>query len=191
MAGMMSHPLAGRRVGLAEYHSLIRDGVLSEDDHVELLDGTITAMTPQGVAHARIICELTDHFAYAVRGAAKLRVQLPLTLPDNSEPEPDLAIVSLDEARRRDGHPRSALLVVEVARDSLTKDRHVKGAIYARAGVTEYWIVDVDACAIEVHRDPERVAGRYATVLRVAATETLVPVVLPRAGLALNVLFES
>lgn len=188
---MTSHPLEGRRVDLAEYHSLIRDGALGEDDRVELLDGTITAMTPQGVAHARIICELTDHFAYAIRGAAKLRVQLPLTLPDHSEPEPDVAIVSLDEARRRDGHPRSALLVVEVARDSLTKDRHVKGAIYARAGVTEYWIVDVDACAIEVHRDPDRDAARYGSVRRFVAPDSLAPVAFPRASLALKDLFES
>ncbi len=175
---------------MAEYHALVRDGVLGEDDRVELLGGTITAMTPHGVAHARAICELTEHFA-ATRGDAKLRVQLPLTLGDDSEPEPDLALVTLEEARRTDGHPRSALLVVEVARESLKRDRELKGAIYARAGVTEYWIVDVAACAIEVHRDPGRDAGRYATVLRAVAPESLVPVAFPRAGLALNVLFEA
>ncbi len=186
---MSLHPLAGRAVRRAEYHSLIRDGVLREDDKVELLRGTITAMTPQGIAHARAIVFLTEHLVLAAGAAVKVRVQLPLTLGDDSEPEPDVALVSAVEAARTDEHPRAALLVVEVAGDSLPQDRGVKAEIYARAGIPEYWIVDLQARAVEVHRDPDPAGGRYASRQRSAAPGTLAPLALPHAALPVDALF--
>lgn len=186
---MVSHPLAGRRATLGEYHALIRDGLLDEDDHVELLRGIVVPMTPQGIVHARVIRELTEHFVLAVRGVAKVLVQLPLTVGEDSEPEPDLAVVSLAEADRRDGHPRSALIVIEVAGDSLRTDRSLKGEIYARAGVAEYWIVNLEERCIEVHRDPDPRAARYGAMFRVAGTECVAPVAFPGASLPVALLF--
>jgi Uma2 family endonuclease len=186
---MAAHPLAGRRVTLPEYHSLVRDGVLREDDEVQLLRGTIVEMTPQGVTHARAIRALTRHFVVAVGSAADVLVQLPLTLPDDSEPEPDLALVGPDEAARRDGHPRSALLVIEVAGDSLRQDREVTREIYAAAGIPEYWIVDLEGRCVEVHREPAPRTGRYATVFRVSEIDTVAPVAFPDAALSVAALF--
>ncbi len=187
---MDSHPLAGRRATLGEYHSLVRDGRLDEDDHVELLRGIVVPMTPQGIAHARVVRELNEHFVLAVRGLAKVLVQLPLTLGEDSEPEPDLAVVSLAEADRRDGHPRSALLVVEVAGDSLRKDRTLKRELYAAAGVPEYWIVNLEERCLEVHRDPDPIGARYAAAFRVAETGSVAPVAFPAAGLPIALLFR-
>lgn len=186
---MRSHRLAGRAATLAEYHSMIRDGVLDEDDRVELLRGMLVAMTPQGVPHARAIRALTKHFAAAVHDAAEVLVQLPLTLDGDSEPAPDLALVDPAEAARTDSHPRSALLVVEVAGDSLRQDPTVKCEIYARAGVPEYWIVDLEGRCVEVHRDPRPGAGTYASVTRCTETETLVAGAFPEPGLPVARLF--
>jgi Uma2 family endonuclease len=187
---MGSHPLAGRRATLDEYHSLIRDGLLGEDDHVELLRGIVVDMTPQGIAHAHAVRELTEHFVIALRGLAKVLVQLPLTIGDDSEPEPDVAVVSLAEAGRRDAHPRSALLVVEVAGDSLHSDRTLKRELYAIASVPEYWIVNLEERCLEVHRDPDPAGARYAVAFRVAETESVAPIAFPGARLAVAVLFR-
>ncbi len=174
---------------LAEYHSLIRDGVLGEDDKVELLRGTITAMTPQGVAHTRVLVFLNEHFVLAVSPSVKVRVQMPLTLEDESEPEPDLALVSAAEAARTEEHPHTALLVVEVAASSLETDREIKAHVYARAGIPEYWIVNLESRRVEVHRDPDEAAGGYATVLRTMAPGVLTPLELPHAALPIDKLF--
>jgi Uma2 family endonuclease len=87
--------------------------------------------------------------------------QLPLTLPDDSEPEPDLAIVRAEDAQSREHHPRTALLVIEVAGDSLRLERGSKAALYARAGIPEYWIVNLADSTVEVHREPDASTGSY------------------------------
>lgn len=186
---MNLHPLAGRAMPRAEYHALIRDGVLDEDDKVELLRGTITAKPPEGVAHARAIVFLNEHFVLAVSPAVKVRVQMPLTLGDDSEPEPDIALVTAAEAARTDEHPHTALLVVEVAGSSLKQDRELKAGIYARAGIPEYWIVNLEARCVEVHRDPDPLDGRYATLLTTTAPDVVVPTGLPHAALRMDTLF--
>lgn len=174
---------AGRHCTLAEYHSLVRDGVLEEDERVQLLRGTLVAMTPQGVAHAHAIRELIQCFVLAVTGRAKVLVQLPLTLGHDSEPEPDLAIVTLADAARVGGHPSAALLVVEVAGDSLAQDRGVKREIYARASIPESWIVDLAGRAVEVYRDPDASAGVYRGVSRFGGEALLAPLAFPDSSL--------
>jgi Uma2 family endonuclease len=96
-----------------------------------------------------------------------------LTLAAESEPEPDLSVVAAHEADSQDEHPRSARLVVEVATDSLGKDRSVKGPLYARAGIPEYWIVNLTDECVEVHRGPDAPAARYAAVLTFRRGQTL------------------
>ncbi len=186
---MNPHPLAGRAMPRADYHALIRDGVLDEDDKVELLRGTIRAMPPEGVAHARAIVFLNEHFVLAVSPAVKVGVRLPLTLGDDSEPEPNIALVTEAEAARAEEHPHSALLVVEVAGASLKQDRELKADIYARAVIPEYWIVNLEARCVEVHRDPDPHAGRYATILTSTAPGVVVPTGLPHAALHIERLF--
>jgi Uma2 family endonuclease len=144
-----------RPITVDEYHRMIEAGALGEDDHVQLIAGAVVVMTPQGPAHALVIQNLTRLVAQGLAADLALRPQLPLTLPDDSEPEPDLAVVRLADARSREHHPRTALLVVEVAGDSLRLDRQTKAALYARAGIPEYWIVNLAESTVEIDHDPD------------------------------------
>lgn len=152
-----------------EYDRLVEDGFFDEDEKVELLDGVIVEMTPQGLGHAASIEELTHLLVLALATRARVRVQLPFAASDISEPEPDIAVVPPADPRR--SHPGQAFLLIEVADSSLGKDRRVKTRIYAQAGVPEYWIVDVSGRTIEVRTDPGdgsyrqvRVAGQGDTI---------------------------
>ena len=108
-----------RRIRTDEYHRMISAGILSEDEHLELLSGLIVKMTPQGVPHAAVIQRLTRLLICSLGEELGVRPQLPLTVSEDSEPEPDLAIVSEAVSTSDEGHPKSAALVIEVARDSL------------------------------------------------------------------------
>jgi Uma2 family endonuclease len=108
-------------------------------------------------------------------------VQLPLTLGRRSEPEPDLAVVRAG-AGSRDRHPETAVLVIEVARESLRQDRRVKGALYARFGVPEYWIVNLEDRVIEVFSDPDATNGAYRRTRIVGGGDTLASETLPQVS---------
>jgi Uma2 family endonuclease len=142
-------------------------------------------MTPQGPAHALAIQNLTRLLARALRSDLALRPQLPLSLAPDSEPEPDLAVVRLEDAHSREHHPRTALLVVEVAGDSLPLDRQAKAALYARAEIPEYWIVNLADSTVEVHRDPDPEAGVYRTKTVVPSSRALAASSVP--GLRIDV----
>jgi Uma2 family endonuclease len=138
----------------AQFEQMIEAGVLGPDDRVELIHGSLVPMSPQGSAHYAAIELISTALRRVVQAGCHVRPQGPLALGDDSEPEPDVAIV---EGRVRDfvdAHPTSALLVVEVAVSSLEKDRTLKQSLYAQHGVSEYWIVDLDAGRLEVYRDP-------------------------------------
>jgi len=174
-----------RRITVDEYHRMIETGSLGEDDRVQLIAGAIVAMTPQGPAHALAIQSLTRLVAQGLSADLTLRVQLPLTLPDDSEPEPDLAVVRLEDARSREHHPRTALLVVEVAGDSLPLDRQAKAALYARAGIPEYWIVNLAETTVEAHRDPDTATGAYRARVVISSEDAVVATSVP--GLRVDV----
>ncbi len=129
------------------YNRIVASGAL-DGEPVELLDGLLVEMSPHGTAHAAVIERLTRHLA---RAQAWLRVQLPLEIPPDSEPEPDLALVA--EASP-DRHPRTALLVVEASVSSHQIDRGLKARLYARAEIPLYWLIDVPGRAVEVRTDP-------------------------------------
>jgi len=148
MAARPATALPVHRLDLDTYNHIVASGAL-DGQRVELLDGAIVDMSPQSPGHAVVIEALTAHFASA---AGRLRVQLPLEAPPDSEPEPDLALV--EEPATSGRHPRSAVLVVEVAVSSQPIDRGVKARLYARAGIALYWMIDVPAKAVEVHTQP-------------------------------------
>ncbi len=131
-----------------QYDALVATGVL-ETEHVELVEGDLIEMVPQGSGHSDVIVELTRWLVPRVGDPWRVRPQTPLAAGDRSQPEPDLAI-----ARRSDGHPHTAALVIEVAVTSQPLDLQVKPAIYAAADVVEYWVIDVPAREVVVHSDP-------------------------------------
>jgi Uma2 family endonuclease len=131
------------------YNRMVASGAL-EGESVELLEGfLVEMMSPHSTDHAAVIEELTRHFAAA---QARLRAQLPLEVPPNSMPEPDLALVA---AKPPPGsHPHTALLVVEVSVSSHRIDRDEKARLYAKAEIPTYWLVDVPGKVIEVRTEP-------------------------------------
>jgi Uma2 family endonuclease len=142
-----------------EYERLVAEGLFG-DERIELLGGVIVEMSPQDPRHAFAIERLTAVLGPLVVGRARLRVQLPFAASSDSLPEPDVALVPVGDYS--DAHPDRALLVIEVANTSLRKDRLLKGEIYARAGVPEYWIVNLVDRRIEVYTGPSE--GAYAKV---------------------------
>ena len=172
-----------------EYDHMIEAGVLTPEDHLELIDGEILATTPQGSAHATGVSLAQEALRAAFGSEAHIRAQLPLALGSDSEPEPDVAVVAGSTRDYRDAHPRAAMLVVEVADTTLAHDRDVKGSLYARAGVPEYWILNLTERHLEVYRDPKPVAKarfgwRYETVERLGPGRSVSSLALPSASFA-------
>jgi Uma2 family endonuclease len=125
--------------------------------------------------------KLTKLLLRAIGDRAEVRVQLPIYAADESEPEPDLAVVppgDYDEA-----HPDRALLIIEVADSSLRKDRLVKAPLYAASGFGEYWLVDVAAKMVEVYRGPSLADSSWKSITRHGREETLAPEAFPEAAL--------
>lgn len=174
-----------RPVRVAEYHRMIDAGVFDEDDRLELLEGVIVTMSPQGARHARVIRYLTRALVLAVDDRHVVCPQLPLTVSEYGEPEPDVAVIPAAEDSA-EHHPRAAVLVVEVASDSLTKDRQVKATLYARAGVPEYIVVNLVDDALEIHRAPDAAAGRYRTLVTASRGERIQLESLPGVELAVS-----
>jgi Uma2 family endonuclease len=178
-----------RRLSVEEYHRMIAAGILDEDERLELLEGVIVAMSPQDEPHAWPIQRLTRILTRALGDEYDVRVQLPLTLGRSNEPEPDLAVVHAGP-RTRGRHPRTALLVIEVAKDSLRKDRTLKAALNARFRVPEYWVVNIEGEAIEVFTEPRPRAGVYGRVRTVGKRDTLVSESLPEVSVPVRSLFS-
>lgn len=140
------------RFSLEEYHQLVESGGFDEDSRVELIEGVIADMSPKTAEHENAITWLTRWLISAVDpGRFEVGVQRALTL-GGSEPEPDLAVIPVDAPRPY--HPATAALVIEVAMSSQDRDLRQKPALYARAGITEYWVIDLDAGVVVVHRNP-------------------------------------
>lgn len=151
-------------------------------ERIELLRGALVEMSPQKPAHASTTSALADALAKALGGRALVRQHSPLALSEDSEPEPDVAVVAPCDYTAL--HPKAALLVVEVADSSLSKDREVKAALYAEAGVPDYWIVNLVDGVLEVLRDPRQ--GRYAEVRSMAKSETVTPLAFPDAEISVG-----
>jgi Uma2 family endonuclease len=169
-----------------EYYHLYDQGLFN-GRRVELIDGEILEMPAQKDAHAWAIGMSEQALASAVGPDHWVRTQMPLNLSQWSDPEPDLAVVvGSVRSWKGKGHPTTALLVVEVSDTTLAFDRRVKQAIYAAAGLAEYWIVNLVDGRLEVYRnpqpDPANVrASRYATVTTLGPTESVSPLAFPAA----------
>jgi Uma2 family endonuclease len=183
-----AHVLDPRRFTVDEYHRMIAAGILDEDEHVELLEGVITSMSPQGVPHSRCIRRLNRVLARTLGDEFELFVQLPLTIGDRNEPEPDLAVVRSKDVPT-DRHPSTAVLVIEIAGESLRRDRKVNVRVYSQAGIAEYWIVNVETQVVEVFNDPDPAQGTYRRVRTISKTEPLTSEALPQLSFPLADLF--
>jgi Uma2 family endonuclease len=179
--------LAGPRPLLwtcAEFHR-VGDMGLFEGRRAMLIDGVILEEGPMNPPHA-ITLELVEEALRAAFGPGwRIRIQSPLMLGQQLDPEPDLAVIA-GTPRGSAGHPTTADLVVEVADSSLDFDTNDKRLPYARAGIRDYWVVDINGRQLLVYRDPQ--AGDYATQQTLRATDTVSPVALPAAVVPVAVL---
>jgi Uma2 family endonuclease len=167
-----------------EYEALVAQGLL-DNSSVELLLGTLVDMSPQGPLHADAVRHLAERFIRDLPRTVHTRVQSPLALSDDSEPEPDIAVVPAGDYRR--AHPDRALFIVEVSDTSLDKDRGVKTALYAAAGVPEFWLVNLLDRVVEVHRQPS--AGRYGAIERTDVAGVIAPAAFPSLQIAVREIF--
>lgn len=177
-----------KRWSREEYHRLAAAGFFGDDDRFELIDGEIVEMVPIGPKHAGVTTLVGDALRSAVGPSYHIRDQNPLALTPYSEPQPDVAVVAGGPRDYLDGHPASAVLVVEVADTTGSYDRERKGPLYAAAGIPEYWIVDLPTRTVEVYRAPERRPDGWAYGTRLVAHpgETLTPASLPHASVRID-----
>jgi Uma2 family endonuclease len=167
------------RLTVRDYHRLAEAGVLGEDDRIELLEGQLVDMAAIGPRHALAVDALTELLVMAAVGQAVVRVQNPIVLDDTSEPQPDFTLLRRPWHGYPDEHPRppDVYLLVEVADSSLDFDLGAKLELYARSGIREFWVVDLTANRVLVHRHPSD--GSYGSVTSVDMSGTLQVEALP------------
>lgn len=167
------------------YEAMVSAGLL-DGEPVELLEGILVEMSPQGSAHHAAVMRLTRLLAPLLTQGYDLSIQSPLSAGASSQPEPDLAVIREGDYSR--AHPDRAELVVEVTSSSHAIDLRVKPSVYAAAQVPEYWVVDLPRRQVVVHRTA-RSAG-YETVVVAVSGEELTPVALPTITLAVSAMLE-
>lgn len=145
------------RLSVAQYHEMIRSGILTADDPVELLEGWLVYKMPKNPRHRIATRIALKALEAAIPEGWYVDAQEPITLAD-SEPEPDLAVIRGDTRLYRDRHPGpiDVALIVEVADATLERDRGVKMRVYARAGIPIYWIINLIEGVVEVYEEPLR-----------------------------------
>jgi Uma2 family endonuclease len=183
-----------RRWTRDEYYRMAEAGIFGPEERLELVDGEVLVVSPQKEPHFVAIDASADALRVAFGAGHWVRTQGPLSLGQDSDPEPDVAVVVGTRHDYTD-HPTTALLVIEVSLTTLAYDRETKASLYARAGILDYWILNLVERQIELNRDPgplpdDRVGYRRRTVLKpgdavrpLARPDAEIPVeaLLPRA----------
>jgi Uma2 family endonuclease len=180
---------ARRLFNRKEYHRMGEAGILKPTERVELIRGEIVTMSPPGRRHVAFVNNLTQLLVMRLAGRAIVSVQNPVALADDTEPQPDLALFRRRAVPYKDAEAtgEDVFLLIEVADSSLRYDRSTKLRLYAEDGVPEYWVVDVDAEAVEVYRAPE--GGVYREVSRVDSPGSVSPAAFPGVALTLAEIF--
>ena len=155
----------------------------------ELIDGEVMVMSPQGPLHTTSTERVRMVLENALGVGVWVRSQMPVVVSSSSEPEPDVSVVSGSLADYTSAHPTTALLVVEVSDSTLSYDRHQKSSLYARAGIVDYWIVDLVAGQLEVRRNPAAYPGKpygfdYTDVTVLHTADIVTPLCRPQLHLA-------
>jgi Uma2 family endonuclease len=157
--GFAHAPVPAPKRWTREDFAAISDTGVFGDDHVELIDGEILLMPKQGEPYVASIVLVGDALRAVFGKGYVVRCQAPLNLGKHDEPQPDYSIVR-GSPRDFKETPTTALLVVEISDSTLSHDRNRKAGLYARAGIADYWVVDLRHRRVEVRRGP--VADRRA-----------------------------
>lgn len=177
-----------------EYYRLAEQGWF-QNQRVELIDGEIIQLSPPSPPHSFSSDEIRDIFQSIFGDGYWVRMQLPLSCGDFSEPEPDVSVVRGSRKDFQKAHPKSAVLVVEVSRTSLDYDKNTKPQLYAAMGVPEYWVLDLVHRQLIVHRQPVRDESnsdsRYGSVTVLNEEDTVAPLEKPTVSIAVGAMFPS
>jgi Uma2 family endonuclease len=167
------------RITVDHYHRMADAGLFAHGERVELIEGEIIDMPPMGSRHAAWATRLADLLSVAVRPRAMVRQEKPVRLNDASEPQPDITVVVARDDYYVSRHPAAAdvLLLVEVSDTTLRYDLDVKVPLYARSGVREVWVVDLQTETVHFHRD--LVNGAYRSISAVQQPDVVTLEALP------------
>jgi Uma2 family endonuclease len=175
---------------VADYHRIIAAGIL-EGRKVELIGGEIIEMAPEEESHAYCSDEAGEYLIYLLGDRAKVRQGKPITLPlNNSEPEPDIAIIQRLGQNYREHHPypENIFWLIEYSNSTLTKDLGIKNKIYAAAGIAEYWVVNLRTMELIVFRDPTDAGYQFRETL---THGNINPLAFPNVSVAIDRLFGN
>ena len=181
LRGVLCGDAQVRPLKRVEYEKMVELGFF-QDEHVELLHGVLVTMTPQGAIHAEVSSVLAEILTLRLHQRATIRCHSPFSAGDESSPEPDVGVY-----HRRSyagGHPAEALLLIEVANSSLRHDRALKADVYARAGVPEYWIVDLVHRTVEVWTEPAD--GQYRRLVTIERGGSIALTAFPEVVIAVD-----
>ena len=175
-----------RRWTREEYERAGAVGLFQPDEHLELIDGVIVRKMVQGALHVAGVRKTQTALQFVFNAGYDVRPQMPLALDPDGEPEPDIAVVHGSIQDYVQAHPTTAVLVVEVADNSLAIDRGSKASIYARARIADYWILNLVDRLLEVHREPAALAEQplghqYRSIARLGPEASVAPLAAPDA----------
>jgi Uma2 family endonuclease len=175
-----------RRWTRFEYDRLIDKGMFQPGERLELLAGNLVVREPQGDPHTLAVELVNEALRTAFGPEWRVRVQLPIALDEESEPEPDVSVAPGRVRDSTEAKPSRLALVVEIADSSLALDREHKSSLYARARVPDYWIVNLVDRVLEIYRDPRPDASAsygwaYRSVQSLHAGEHVAPLAAPTA----------
>ena len=175
-----------RRFSVDDYYRMAEAGILDWDERLELLNGAIIEKSRISPKHAHSVNLLNYLLITALGTRAWARVQNPLRLNGNAEPEPDLLLVRWRDDEYEHDHPtpEDVLLLIEVSDSTLYKDRNEKLPMYAQAGISESWIVNIPGGVVEVYTDP--IGGIYLTRRVFEAGETVSPLAFPDVSIPVD-----
>jgi len=191
MPAMTTHGTRTRRWTRAEYDRLIELGIFQLGDPIELIGGELMVAEPQSSEHYTAIRKCAKALEAAFGPGWDVRTQGPVNLDDESEPEPDVAVVAGSPEDYRRAHPSHPVLTLEISLSHLTIDRVRKGSLYARAGLADYWVLNLVNRTLEVYREPAADAEApfgwsYARREVVAASGRVTPLAAPTASVAVT-----
>ena len=179
MPPILAEPLTLRPLQVRDYQCLIDQGCFGPEEHIELLNGQLIQMAAKGTRHAAAVSRLARLLGRQLGETVLIRLQDPITLNDQSQPEPDLAIVRPHPLDYADHHPTPAEIhwLIEVADSTLAYDTQTKARAYAQAGLADYWVLDLPGDRLWVFRNPNP-AG-YGLIMQLDRAQSIAPIAFP------------
>lgn len=184
---MQTNSIQHRLLSVADYHCMAENGILKDDERLELIKGELIKMAPIGSIHADYVDRLTRLFFKQVDDNVRIRIQNPIYLDEFNEPEPDIALVMDADYSIRHPNGTDVLLVIEVSDSSLHYDRTVKLPQYALHKIPEVWLIDTQQKQIDIYQQPFDKA--YRLHLHPQANELIQPLLAKEINVDWQALF--